>query len=207
MSIQSAINQGLSVMSILVTQSPEAERRRVEQSVAARTPEREAELKQQEAKAEIAVAEAKKKEEARYEAERAAKEKKLETDIQYHTGIHSTQAAAIAELPRTKAKGQLSGTQADLASYAGHLSSREAAIKSGEKLYKMAPTSELAEKIGKWQAEVEEIKAFQEAHRAKSKEEMAEERALKAQKAEQKRLIRSAILQGTPLPENLRRTE
>lgn len=207
MSIQSSINQGLSVMSMLITQSPGAEKKRVAKAVEARAPEREAELKQVQAKADIAIAEAKSKEEARLTAEREAKQKKLEDDIKYHTGIHSTHAAAVAELPRTKAKGQLSATQTDLASYAGHLSSRESAIKSGKTLYKMAPTPELAENLGKWQGEVEEIKAFQEAHKTKTKEEMAEEKALKAQKTEQRRLIRSAILQGTPLPENIRRTE
>lgn len=208
MSIQSSVNQGISIFSMLLSQTPAAEKRRVEKAVEARAPEREADLKQAQAKADIAIAEAKSKTEDRLKLTEESKKKKLEDDIIRQTGIHKTHAAAVADLPRTKSKEQLSATQADLATYPGHLASRKAAIQSGEKLNKIAPSQELADNLAKWNKEIEEIKAFQadletkkqikqEADELRKKRERALRRAENAKKLEQERLARTPKTEDT----------
>lgn len=210
MNIQSNINQTLSIAGLLLSQTSLAEKQRVK----AREPEREAELKQLEAKKDIKLAEAKEKQEIRKTAEINRAQEKQKLNIDTLTGIHTTQAGAITALPRTEKKNQLSAAAKDIETYEKHLLARKAAIESGEKLYKVAPTTELAENISTWQKEVAEIKDFQKAQNEKAKKDelasteakaasRAEKMAQKAQKAaeeEQARQFRSKFLEGIYSP-------
>ena len=214
MNIQSNINQTLSVASFLFSQTPFAEKQRVKASVKAREPERKTELEQLEAKKDIAIAEAKGKEEVRKAVELETAKEKKQLNIESLTGIHTTQAKEIMDLPRTAKKNQLSAAAKDIETYEKHLLARKAAIESGEKLYKVAPTPELAENISTWQKEITEIEDFQKVQREKAKEEKkaeneakaaskSEKMAQKAQKAaeeEQSRQFRSKFLEGIYSP-------
>lgn len=121
MSIQSNINQGISLMSLLASQSSLAEQRRVAKKVEAEAPVREAEL-------ELAREKTRAKTEERLKLETEAENRKAEEKLNTATGLHKQHAENIADIVRTK-KGQIDRRYAN--QFEGHVSSREAAIESG----------------------------------------------------------------------------
>lgn len=211
MSIQANINQSLSLMGLLASQTPAAEKHRVEKRVAAEEPAREAALEMKEKEARIAEASAKTKVEERLGLEAKAKEAERQKKIGELTQIHEKHASLVGELARNKDK-MASLNRTKKGDFPGHISTREAAIKSGEELFQYAPSDILKENIGKWQSEVEEIKGVQSEMKAAEKEKArgekaaakakrqkeADEAAAQAAEIEQKRLeserIRKMIL-------------
>ena len=154
MSIQSTINQGLSLAGLLFSQSPQVEFKRSVKRVEATAPEREAALAQEEAKKEIAVAAATEKVENRLAAEAVEKERLRQEDITRKTDLYTTSAGLIGPLAKTKA-GTLNKSYTK--QLEEHKSTRTAAISAAEKLYEVAPSSELHKNIGTWKAEIKEI--------------------------------------------------
>jgi hypothetical protein len=177
MSIQANINQGLSLIGLLASQTPYAEERRVKKRVAAEAPAREAALEMKKKEAEIATAAATQKVEERLALEMGAKEEERQKKIGELTGIHEQHASFISDISRSKS-GAIDRRKAT--SFEGHISAREAAIKSGEELRGYAPSAELEANIGKWRSEVEEIRGVQSEMKAEKK---AKEREAKSERA------------------------
>jgi hypothetical protein len=123
MSIQSNINQGLSLMSLLASQTPMATKRRA-------AKEAEVELGK---KAKLDAA----------ETERATADYNIK-----HKQVQEFERTKKG-LPWTKKKGEAQG----------HILARQTALEAGEYLYDRAPTQELADNIGKYKEEIEEINA------------------------------------------------
>lgn len=163
MSIQSNINQGISLMSLLASQTSMAAKRRA-------TKEAEADI-------------VKRKYEEEQETNRA-------------TAEYNIKHKQIKEYKRTK-EGSPAGRQGVLE---GHLLTRRIALEAGEYLYDRNPTPELAENIGKYKEEIEELSAKQEfnkkrrAQRAKKSQEEAEIAAQGALAAEQSRIAASRTI-------------
>lgn len=177
MSIQANINQGLSLIGLLASQTPYAEERRVKKKVAAEAPAREAALEMKRQEAAIATASATQKVEERLALEMKAKETEHQKKIGELTGIHEQHASFISDISRSK-NGAIDRRKAN--SFEGHISAREAAIKSGEELRGYAPSAELEANIGKWRGEVEEIRGVQSEMKAERK---AKEREAKSERA------------------------
>lgn len=181
MSIQSNVNQGLSMLSLLATQTPRAEKHRVEKKVAAEAPAREAALEMKEKEARISEASQRTKTEERLAAEAAAKEAEKKGQIATLAGTHQAHAQLVGALTRTK-KGELSHAAGDVKMYEGHISSREQAIASGKQLQALAPTEELAKNIGIWEHDITEIKNAMSAEKAKTRKANAPKAANKDKK-------------------------
>ena len=175
MSIQANINQTLSLASLLVSQAPMAEEQRVKK----REPERQAHLQVKREEAQIAEASAAAKVEERLSLEAKAKEAERQKKISDLTSIHEKTTANVGELTRTK-KGALNRHPNYTSKFEAHISSREAAIKSGEELRGYAPTPELEESLGRWKREVEEMRGLQKEMAAEAK---AKKRAETSKKA------------------------
>lgn len=203
MSIQANINQGISLMSLLISQSPAAEKRRVEKSVEADAPRRAAQLELAQREADIKVAEAEQKKQINIALDREAAEKEKADKLAYLTITHGEHAKLVGEIARGK-KGAISRNEASRGLYEEHLKTREAAIKSGRELFALAPTEELRHNLGVWETEIGEIetakaelaaadkeKAKQEREAAKlektKKTEEAEKKAKESQELEQRR--------------------
>lgn len=180
MSIQSNINQGISLMSLLASQSPMAEERRITKKVEAEKPLRDAEL-------ELAREKTRAKTEERLKVEAEAENRKAQEKLNNATILHKQHAENIADIVRTK-KGQINRNY----KLEGHISSREAAIESGEALRKLAPTPELEANLGKWKSEIEELRSTQKDIAAKDKERKKIERAEKSATAAKREKERAA---------------
>lgn len=211
MSIQSNVNQGLSMLSLLATQTPRAEKRRVEQKVAAEAPARAAALEMKEKEARISEASQRTKTEERLAAEARAKEAEKKGQIATLTGTHQAHAQLVGALTRTK-KGELSHAAGDVKMYEGHISNRETAIASAKALQAVAPTEELAKNIGIWEHDITELKGAMKEEDAKKRKTTAPKAAAKdkkikeskesvkqAQEAEQARLAESNQIRKTIL--------
>lgn len=182
MSIQSNINQGISLMSLLASQSPMAEERRITKKIEAEKPLRDAEL-------ELAREKTKVKTEERLKLELEAENRKANEKLNNATGLHKQHAENIADIVRTK-KGQINRNYKN--QFEGHISSREAAIESGEALRKLAPTPELEANLGKWRSEIEELRSTQKDIAAKERERKKQERAEKSTTAAKREKARAA---------------
>lgn len=174
MSIQSNVNQGLSMLSLLATQTPKAEKRRVEQKVAAEAPAREMELKTEAEKAKI-------KTEERLAAEARAKEAEKKGQIATLTGTHQSHAQLVGEIARKK-DGGIRHNIGDVKMYEGHISSRETAITSAKALQAVAPTEELAKNIGIWEHDITELKGAMKEEAAKQRKATSPKAAAKDKK-------------------------
>ena len=174
MSIQATINQGLSLASLLVSQTPYVDKRKVAKRVEAEAPAREMELKTAAEKAKI-------KTEERLAAEARAKEAEKQSNIATLTGTHQAHASVIGDIARTK-KGLLSHSASDVKLYEGHISSREQAITSGKALQAVAPTEELAKNIGIWEHDITELKGAMKEEAAKQRKAISPKAADKDKK-------------------------
>lgn len=185
MNIQSSINQGLSLASLLVSQTPYVEKRKVAKRVEAEAPAREMELKTAAEKAKI-------KTEERLAAEARAKEAEKQSNIATLTGTHQAHASVIGDIARTK-KGILSHSASDVKLYEGHISSREQAITSAKALQAVAPTEELAKNIGIWEHDITELKGAMREEAAKQRKATSPKAADKDKKIkESKELAKQA---------------
>lgn len=182
MSIQAQLNQTISLAGLLYSQTPMAEAQRAKRKVEAEKPLVEARLAERKEEAKIAEASAAAKVEERLSLEAKAKEAERQKKISDLTSIHEKTAANVGELTRTN-KGVLNRHPNYLNKFEAHISSREAAIKSGEELRGYAPTPELEESIGKWKSEITEMRDLQREVAAETK---AKKRAEISKKASRK---------------------
>lgn len=149
MSIQSTINQGLSLAGLLMSQMPSAKARE-DEAAAARAQATAA-----------ATAEG-----------RLAKEQefKAQTEEERRAGVRSSYAAH-SKLITPWTKGQSSERTAEEARL-----TRESALEFGRQLYEFEPTEELATAIGGYERELEEIRRLQEDRRQAARTKNTEER-------------------------------
>lgn len=183
MSIQANINQGISLMSLLYSQTPAAEQARTRKMVEAEAPRRAAQLELAQKEADIKVAEAEKKKQMNIALEREAAKEEKQANIATLSATHSEHARLVGELARGK-KGELTSTEKTRTDFEEHIKTRQAAIKSGKALFDASPSDELAHNLGTWEREIGEIETAKSAYEKKQKEIAKEE---KSQKAEAKR--------------------
>ena len=163
MSIQSTVNQGLSLVGLLMSQMPSAKARE-DEAAAARARETAA-----------ATAEGRLEEERKFKAQ---------TEEERREGIRSGYAAH-SKLITPWTKGRSTERTAEEARL-----TRETALEYGRQLYEFEPTEELATAIGGYERELEDIKRVQEdrrqAERAKNTDERHAENARRRQSKLQK---------------------
>lgn len=188
MSIQANVNQMISVMGLLISQTSAAETRKSQKKVETEKPLREAELALTKAKSA-----------ATHEERLLAEQKERETKTAEAKKFYETQASAVKELNRTRS-GEIH-KQTGSGEWLARISEREGAIEAGEALRKLSPSVELESALGTWKTELNQLQILQnekdvaarlqgrKAAKKQVKEDEANESAEQAKTAEQKRIL------------------
>ena len=181
MSIQSNINQGISLMSLLVSQSGAAAKHRTEKQVEAEEPVRKAEREHKEKVEEIRTAGATEREKMRIEAEAKERAEKRAEKISLAKGHYESTAGLVAPY-------RLKGTKGDAVTDAileSQITSRAAAIEAAEAYYGLEPSEDVLARIGGWKEETTALEGERKTRKARSEAEAR--RKIKAEGAAEER--------------------
>lgn len=164
MSIQSTINQGISLVSLLVAQTPKVKRKEAEEAAA-----------RQEAISQAS-------ERGRQAGLQEAREARAAQDLEETRRLFSEHSALVKPI----------GTTAErLETIEGHIGSRKTAVESGRKLQELEPTEERLAQLSQWEADIgtleEKKKSIYETGRAARKEAIAEGQETRAAKRKKQR--------------------
>jgi hypothetical protein len=181
MSIQSTINQGISLMSLLVSQTGTAAKRRTEKQVEAEKPLREAEYAHKERLEEIKTAGANERERLRIQSEKDEREEKRAEKIGLAKSHYEATAGLVVPYRLTGTKGDaVSGAMLE-----SQIASRAAAIEAAQSYYDLEPSDEVRDRIGGWRDENTALENERKARR--TRKEAAERRKIKAEGAAEER--------------------
>jgi len=177
MSIQGTINQGISLVSLLVAQTPGAKRKEAEEAAA-----RQQQISQA-------------SERGRQSGLQEAKKARAAQDLEEAKRLYGEHSALV------KPKGS---TAEKLETIEGHILSRRNAIESGLRLQKLEPSQEIGDQLGVWQGEIDELeekkKGIYEAGRESRKKQREAERAAQERLEEERR--RQELSRATTEPFN-----
>ena len=181
MSIQSNINQGISLVSLLVSQSPQATKARVAADVAARKPERDAEVALSANKAKVAT-------EEREKTKLLFEEEERKRNVERTKATYESHYKLVEPIEKTLT-GEIHSGSAQRKKWAEHLTTRDAAIKSGKALFELEPTTELRTQLGELETDYEALSIHSKTYN--SAEAQAERKARNAAAKERRRLKES----------------
>lgn len=164
MSIQSTINQGISLVSLLVAQTPMVKKKEAEEA----------------ATRQEAISQA--SERGRQAGLQEAREARATRDLEETRRLFSEHSALVKPIGATAER---------LETIEGHIGSRRAAVESGRKLQELEPTEERLAQLSQWEADIgtleEKKKSIYETGRAARKEAIAEGQETRAAKRKKKR--------------------
>lgn len=164
MSIQSTVNQGISLVSLLVAQTPIAKQKETEDA----------------AKRQQQISEASEK--GRQAGLQQARDARAAQDLEETRRLFGEHSALIKPIGNKAEK---------LETIEGHIGARRAAVESGRKLQELEPTEERLAQLSEWETEIgkleEKKKGIYEAGRAARKNAIAEGQENRAAKRKKKR--------------------
>lgn len=167
MSIQSTINQGISLVSLLVAQTPMVKKKEAEDAAA-----------RQEAISQAS-------ERGRQEGLQEARDKRAAQDLEEARRLYGEHSALVKSFGKGGPKAEKFETLRT------HIETRQNAVASARRLQDFEPSQELIDQIGQWNTEIDQLverqKYFGELGRAANRESIAEGQETRAAKRKKQR--------------------